>query len=798
MNNIQLLLIIFSCLSTFFNPHKIQAQQQNNLKKINPALLSGSWPAEWVTHPEASPKEYGVFHLRKTIDLASVPQDFIVHVSADNRFQLFVNGRHVTEGPARGDLRHWRFETLNLAPFLEKGINTIAAVIWNFGEHKALSIISNRTAFIMQGNSEAEKAVNTDESWKITRNKAYEPIPYGPVAFHGYFVVGPGEKWNATHHLWDWEKSGFKADSWQNSVKLGKGAPQGNNSHENWLLVQDQLPQMENIPQRFGRIRRTTGIKASEQFVQGKNPIQIPSNTKATILFDNNVNTVAFPELTLSKGKGSTIKITYGEAMFDDKYQKGNRDAVEGRKIFGNYDIITMDGGDKRNYSPLYYRTFRFVELEIETGDEPLVLEDFTSRFTAYPFKENGKFSSNDPLLKQIWDIGWRTARLCAYDTYMDTPYYEQLQYVADTRIQALVSLYVSGDDRLMRNAIEQLHDSQIPDGLTQSRYPTELPQLIPNFSLFWVSILHDYWRYRSDDAFLKQYLPSIRHVFSWFESRLTEKEMIGLQPYWDFTDHSYASIEIAKEGKGEEGITPNSLLFAYSLRQAAELFHYFGEKHDAVRYEKLADKLVKATYEHTYDPGRKLFADTPAKKSFSQHANIFAVLTDAIPQSEQPDLLNKVSQEPDLVQQTIYFRFYLGQAFKKAGVPERYLENLGPWKDAVKLGFTTFPEGPEPTRSDCHAWSASPNYEFLATVCGIEPASPGFKTVLISPALGSLKEVKGEMPHPNGMISMNLKKQGKTGLLGEVTLPEGISGTFNWQGKIIDLRAGKQKINFK
>lgn len=795
MNKFLLPIYLILCIAAVAFSQEVYAQDQSKTKSINPALLDDPWPAEWITHPKAAPKGYGVYHLRKIFELPSVPEKFIVHISADNRFRLLVNGAHVTEGPARGDLTHWRFETLDLSTYLKSGKNTIAAVVWNFGEHKALATISNRTAFIMQGDSEAEKAINTDESWKIIQNKAYAPIPFGPVAFHGYFVVGPGEKFDATKNIWDWQKPDYDDGNWESAVKLGKGTPRGNNSHENWLLVQNLLPPMESVPQRFQRIRRNTGIRASDQFVKGNAPIQIPARTKATVLFDNNVNTVAFPELSMSGGKGSTIKISYGEAMFDEKFQKGHRDAVEDRKIFGNYDVLTLDGGKKRNYSTLYYRTFRFVELEIETGDEPLILEDFTSRFTAYPFKENGRFASNDPMLKQIWDIGWRTARLCAYDTYMDTPYYEQLQYVADTRIQALISLYVSGDDRLMRNAIEQLHDSQIPDGLTQSRYPTELPQLIPNFSLFWISMLHDYWRYRSDDAFLRQYLPSVRHVFSWFESRITDKNMIGLQPYWDFSDHSYKSIDISKEGRGEEGMTPNTLLFAYSLRQAADLFHYFGEDHDAERYKKLADNLVKAAVEHTYDEQRKLFADTPAKKTYSQHANIFAVLTDAVPLNQQPDLLNQVLQQPDLVQQTIYFRFYLGQAFKKACVPDRYLENLGPWKDAVALGFTTFPEGPEPTRSDCHAWSASPNYEFLATVCGMEPDSPGFKTIKIAPALGTLKEVEGAMPHPLGIITMKVKKQGKAGLRGEVVLPEGLTGRFIWNGKTINLVGGRQEI---
>ena len=72
------------------------------------------WTAEWISHPTAPSKEPEVLHFRKTIHLASKPYKFIVHVSADNRFILFVNGKRMGEGPARGDLAHWRYETVDL------------------------------------------------------------------------------------------------------------------------------------------------------------------------------------------------------------------------------------------------------------------------------------------------------------------------------------------------------------------------------------------------------------------------------------------------------------------------------------------------------------------------------------------------------------------------------------------------------------------------------------------------------------------------------------------------------------
>ena len=111
------------------------------------------WDASWIDVPGTSPGAYGVYHFRRTFDLPAKPGRFVVFVSADNRYQLFVNGTRVSWGPARGDLTHWRYETVDLAPNLRAGKNVLAAVVWNDGPDRAVAQISNRTAFLLQAES---------------------------------------------------------------------------------------------------------------------------------------------------------------------------------------------------------------------------------------------------------------------------------------------------------------------------------------------------------------------------------------------------------------------------------------------------------------------------------------------------------------------------------------------------------------------------------------------------------------------------------------------------------------------
>src|SRR5690606_34824111 len=110
-------------------------------------LLNGRWDASWITHPHTSGTTYGVYHFRKPFDLPVVPERFVVNVSGDNRYILYVNGKIVSRGPARGDREHWYFETLDISPFLRVGENVVAAVVWNFGQWMPNAQISLMTGF---------------------------------------------------------------------------------------------------------------------------------------------------------------------------------------------------------------------------------------------------------------------------------------------------------------------------------------------------------------------------------------------------------------------------------------------------------------------------------------------------------------------------------------------------------------------------------------------------------------------------------------------------------------------------
>ncbi|MCK4991607.1 MAG: alpha-L-rhamnosidase, partial [Bacteroidales bacterium] len=208
--------------------------------------------------------------------------------------------------------------------------------------------------------------------------------------------------------------------------------------------------------------------------------------------------------------------------------------------------------------------------------------------------------------------------------------------------------------------------------------------------------------------------------------------------------------------------------------------------------------------YNLCYDYSSGLLADLPLdnptsaelyKNGFSQHTNIWGILTGAFPEDDQSAVMEKILSDTTLIPTTIYFRFYLFQAMQKVGMADQYTEMLGSWERMPENGLTTFKEGDYKDRSDCHAWSASPLYHFLSLVAGITPAEPGFRSVQIKPALGTLEQIDASLPHPLGMIEVQLERKGKEGIRGTIVLPEGIQGTFIWNNNNYPLTPGSQEI---
>ncbi|WP_373399262.1 alpha-L-rhamnosidase N-terminal domain-containing protein [Algoriphagus halophilus] len=225
--------------------------------------------APWISYPSANVTDYGVYHFRKSFELKETPESLLIHVSADNRYNLFVNGQRVSYGPAKGDFKTYKYDVLDIASYLTKGENVIAALVYNGGKDKPLSFFSAQTAFMLDVEKEDFDFLRTDKSWKVYKNPAYSVISYQEMLFderwfYGFYACGGGDHLDGNQYPWGWEEIQFDESSWLNAEALhfDGSAP--------WNLVPRNIPFMANHPVYPESIREITGFDKSTGAWEGE------------------------------------------------------------------------------------------------------------------------------------------------------------------------------------------------------------------------------------------------------------------------------------------------------------------------------------------------------------------------------------------------------------------------------------------------------------------------------------------------------------------------------------------------
>lgn len=774
-------------------------------------LPATRWKAYWIANPDISGNEHSLTYFRKQLELPSKPSRFWVAISGDNKYTLYVNERKVNFGPQLSNVEHWRYDTLNLAPYLKAGSNVVAVEVVHFGPDRFFGQVSHRSAFMMQGlESDLEgrylKAVNStpDNGWLTTRNKGIfeKPVkwrvaPHEKDIIGGLYAVNPCDSVVAAHYNWDWYKANISTTTWKPARYVENAV--SNSTSFGWLLEPRNTPLQKQTVQRLPALLKSEGATADTGFLQGNKPVTIPANSRALLWLDNKVLTIGYPELSFARGNKARIRIGFAESLFEaNSDEKGNRNTWKGKRFQGITDVVVADG-KPHTWQPTWLRSFRFVQIEVITKDEPLVLQDFYNDYTSTSIPITAQFRSANELHNGVFDICRRTLELCTQDYYLSDSYYETMQYIGDTKVHALAWQELSGNYAHTRNALQQFHYSRLWDGNLAAAYPERTTIVIPTYSIIWVDMLYDYFKQTGDTAFLQQYRGGIYHTMQMFDDLITRDSLNGPTRWWYFVDW-YARDDWAESAPGGDGTQSAvvTLQYVYALQHAAALMEVLGSPADALRYRQRADELNRRVLQLCYDDKRGLFAQKADKARFDQHTNIMAILTGAAREDEYGPMLEKIVADTSLLQATLYFRFYLWEAIIKAKAVHLFPQALQPWEATLQDGVTTtierFSSPGQSARSDCHPWSTSPIYAFYRLLAGITYGAPGSRSITMQPSLQGTDWIEGVYPHPDGDIGFRFEKQG-TRLKGFVDMPAALHIQLVVNGQTITLKPGKNSF---
>lgn len=710
-----------------------------------------------------------------------------IRITADSRYKLYVNGRYMLSGPLKGDHYHKYYDTVDVTSCLRQGKNCVAVHVLRMNvDYLAsmefhtgpISLINGSHGGLWLDSPDCLD-MNTSEDWKCKADDSYQFVEARESKYAGDQELCDGER-----HERGWKLPEYDDSDWQHCVSLcpSDECRLGGVLYE-WQLTERCIPLLYEKEINPVGICKQSGPIDFSPLLKG-NEVSVPPETDAFFDLDMGELVNAFVSLPLETAQaGASVTLTYSEAYLTKNeagcLYKGRRDNTEG-ELPGEQDVYRTGTG-KQEYEPFEFRVFRFLRIHVRTQKSTVKIRAPKFRLTGYPLVREGGFTAENPLYNNMWDVSIRTLERCMLDTYVDCPYYEQMQYVMDTMIETLLTYQISRDDRLARKAIDDFHSTRRPDGMIHCNAPASFDQIIPIFSIYFIDMVYYHYLYFGDKSLVARYLPTVIGILRYFEDRLDpETRLVGNTGYWSFVD--WADEWRANHGspvkENGEIIYVYSQMYAYGLARCAELCEYLSLSDLRSLYDERYHAMIRKINACALDERTGFYHTHPSETKFSQHAQLWAVLSGCVSGERAAALMKNCMQSPELIRCSYSMSFYLFRALEKAGIYDEMRGKWKPWEKLLEYRVTTWPEDNVTQRSDCHAWSAIPAYDFIAVSLGIRPAMPGFEEIEIRPHSPEMGDMEASLPTPKGLAwvrrTVRIQSDGQIVRL-EVRLPEAI-----------------------
>lgn len=755
--------------------------------------------AFWIWCAERPQGKEACF-FRNCFTLEKTPSECPVQVSADSVYTLYVNGKIAARGPRKGDAFRHYYDVVDLAPYLETGENIIAAKVFHFPSDPVAAaewksgpsslITASLAGFWL--NSDDER-LSTGAHWRVWG--AGDALNFEPTS-----PAGPAPDMSKTA-LSQIPSRFFQKDfdgaAFREAVVVCDTGPRRYGRLNPMPLAAAPLPapvQKHILPQRIVR----SNIPVAETLLAtGK--LEIPPGGPWFVEIDMGFLTTAYVCFHISYGEDmpAEMALRYAESYyrFDEngKRYKGDRASCENAVLLGECDTLLVNRADGFYETP-FFRTFRYLRLEIQQNAGSILLDDFKLWETHYPLEIQGCCAR--PLsYKKLWSISARTLLLCMHDTYEDCPYYEQLQYIMDTVLSARYTYYISADDRLARAAIDMFSAGRMPDGMLNCCFPCKYGQVIPGFGLYYIQLLYDHYLYYGDKALVCRYFSAVDSVLQYFIARLDPNT--GFFPrsqYWEFVDwvQKWDEWDGVPIGPDETVNTIYHEMFVYFLRKAARLCDWLGRGGLAGEYRAVAEQVARSVRAECYDTVRGVFMDTVGRLDASAHAQIWAVLAGIVDGEAARTLMERVMNDHEMPRCSYSMTFFLLRALEQTGLYDAYSEEcMKPWHTMLCDNLSTWCEDPVTQRSDCHAWSCLPLYEFGGVILGVRPAEPGYERIRIAPSAAGRDCAEGSVATRKGLVKIRWEKRSNGAMRLEAETPPGIPVEVKLNGEIVRFHAG-------
>ena len=768
------------------------------------------WTAQWIWLPENI--ESDIMLARHSFELLKKPTNSKFRISASSKYELYVNGIYVCQGPARSAPHHQSFDVLDLSSLLKKGKNIIAARV-HFQRGTNSYHLQGRSGLLVQLESD-DQTIISNQNWKVHLDKSWD----NNSKSMNRFQLAVNDNINLNNKIEGFETIDFNDSNWENAtpLKRSSGWPSATKSEKAttltnpWTnLVPRDIPyliekeikavtlieakQIESIDIDNSSLDLSGFIdknisKGFKNYLKNNSPLIIPPLTENKtwyLVFDFGEVINGHPKLIVEGQKNTEIHVLAAPYILDQTFTHNI--------VASNYHDKIILSGKKNNWQAMYFKPSRYLTLAIKGNTNPIKIHFAGTKQIKYPFESKGKISIPDaPWIEDLWNASKKTIDVCTTDAYTDN-YRERRQYAQTGYYAALGNFFTFGDYALQRRYLIQIAQEQQANGLMPAYAPLtgDDYMVILDSNCLWIRSLFSYLLYSGDYKTVKELLPYAERLMKLLDSYTNELGMIDSPPFAYWLDHTLNDRTGANLNLNGH--------YLGALEDYSKILKWLNNDKKSYVYITKAKKL-KSSLQLFWDKEKQLFADAyiNGKRSdqFSEHANAMALVhniaskeqTEAIANTLlEKDNHNYIFRENGITMVSPAMSYFLHEGLAANGYEKASMKllhdrfkpmlkndtNRTLWEEWWRDGTGRTGKFQKRTRSDAQTESVFPPALIAKYVFGLQATKPGMKEIVITKPNFNFKSIEGEFPTPHGLVSVNWEIKNKSIL--NIKVPKGI-----------------------
>ena len=420
----------------------------------------------------------------------------VLRAAGASLYRIFLNGKFLGHGPARGPHGYYRLDEIDLTDRLKAGMNEVAFEVagYNINSFYLLDQPSFLEAEVMAGDKVLAATASEANPFEacILRERVQKVQRYSfqRTFSEVYRLIPGGELKTGIHPPKVWKDRSLTAIG----PKLG-GFPE---------------KELETIPSlELQTVANATSTPLNQPWVA----------TTTLSLIANQYRIVDFGA-DLSGFIGARIHCKSKARVFfafDEILSNGDVD-------FKRLSCVNLIGyelapglHEVESFEPYTMKYLKIIVLEGECEVSGLYLREYTT-----PIPAAATFSSGDERLNKIYAAGRESCRQNVVDVFMDCPSRERAGWLCDSYFTSRVIADLQGNTKVEKSLFEAFllpeKFANLPEGMLPMCYPAEAlqKQFIPNWAMFFIVQL--------DEAARLRHLPKARQP-------LVKRSVRGLLP---------------------------------------------------------------------------------------------------------------------------------------------------------------------------------------------------------------------------------------------------------------------------